>query len=267
MFVERSKVLRIVKIFFMWIVMLPKMVKQPSICGSGKVHFIGDGFLTTRPVGTFDNRLTLAYQKGVFEETPDYIHNYSYTIWRFQVYNWAITNALALEGDLVEIGVWWGVLSYASIEYNENDLKGKTFHLVDAYGAGGGDDLKQHGSIMPYSYGKSVKDYSEDIFSQVKNRFRGKPVKFHRGYVPQILEDSDLPDKVAFLSLDLNNVSAEQSSIEYLWDKVVMGGFVYIDDYGGQGHEDTRHMYDAFFSKRNCDILITPHSSALVMKR
>jgi hypothetical protein len=262
-----STVIRFIKVIKLWLTLFPKMIGNQSICGSGNVHFIGDGFLTTRPVGNFTKKTVESYEKGVFTDTPSHLHRYNYTIFRFQAYNWAVSNALQLEGDLVEIGVWWGILSYASIEYHESKLNNKRFHLVDAFGKLDNDSIDEHMSNMPYISNRSNSKYEEDIFDKVKDRFRGKPVCFHRGYVPEILEtDKGIPDKICFLSLDLNNSEAERKSIEFLWDRIVKGGYIYLDDYGCQGHEDTRLMYDNFFEDKGCNILITPFSSALVVK-
>jgi hypothetical protein len=159
-----------------------------------------------------------------------------------------VNNALLLEGDMMEIGVWWGVLSYGALEVEQN-IRGKKFHLVDAYGNSSTDNI-DHDSRMPYFNSRANLKYEDDIYEKVKERFKGKPVVFHRGYVPEILESKEMPDRVCFLSLDMNSAKFEYAAINFLWERLVKGCFIYIDDFGCQGHEETRRMYRDFFDRK-----------------
>jgi len=261
----KSSILRQAKNIIIWLGMLPKMFKNPSVCGTGKVCYIGDGIISTRSTDVISDKVFSAYKKGVYENTPKVIHKYDYTIYRFQLYHWAVNNALLLEGDMMEIGVWWGVMSYGALEV-ETNLQGKKFHLVDAYGKSSNDDI-DHDSRMPYSKSNSNRKYEDDIYEKVKERFKRKPVVFHRGYVPEILESKEIPDKICFLSLDMNSAKSEYAAINFLWERLVKGCFIYIDDFGCQNHEDTRQMYRSFFDSKNTELLVSPYSSALAIKR
>lgn len=243
--------------FKLWLVLLPRMLREPSIIGSGSITFIGDGFLTTRPYGGFDSDFEDAFYKTFAPPVPINMSRFKYVIWRAHIYSWALNNSLGLRGDCVELGVWWGMLPYTALK--TTNIKDKVFHLVDAFGL-------QPPSTVNESLWIRQEKYGNDIFEEVQKKFTGLPVRFHRGYVPEILEADGFPNEICFLSMDLNNHIAERAGIERLWEKIVIGGYIYIDDYGCQGYKNTRTFYDEFFKGKHCLILKTPYSSALVQK-
>lgn len=153
------------------------------------------------------------------------------------------------------------MFSYTGIKHNNLKSTGKKFHLVDAFGFDESSNTKNSLEI-------ASEKYRPDIFDLVKKKFDRLPVIFHRGYVPEILHEQKgkLPEKICFLSMDLNNYLAEKAGIEFLWDRIVPGGFVYIDDFACQGYEKTRSFYEEFFESKGAFILKTPYSPALVIK-
>ena len=234
------------------------VISDPSFRGS--VTFAGDGFLTTRPFGGFDVRFLKNHLETFDPPVDRSLKRFKKTIWRSHLYSWAMSESSRLEGDMIELGVWWGMFSFTGINYIDLSKYNKKFHLVDAFGV----ENDQKGNLDI-----TADKYRADIFEGVQKKFSDLPVVFHRGFIPEILElDREmLPEKVCFLSMDLNNYLAEKAGIEYLWDSIVPGGFIYIDDYGCQGYELTQKFYDNFFAQRDCKILKTPFSSALVIKR
>ena len=66
--------------------------------------------------------------------------------------------------------------------------------------------------------------------------------------------------------MDLNNAHSERAGIEFVWDRLVPGAFIYIDDYGANGYENTRDFYDNFAKTQNCRILKTPFCSGIMQK-
>lgn len=250
-----------IKTIKLWLSLLPKMMREKSCIGSGKVTFIGDGFITMRPYGGFDGRFNEAFMSTFEPPTAHHMSKYKYISWRSHIYTWAVQNSMRLEGDCVELGVWWGMLSFSACRYVDLRKYNKKFHLVDAFGLQPPNDIKDTKLEI-----KSAK-YHDDIFSTVKDKFSQEPVIFHRGYVPGVLSNNnELPEKICFLSMDLNNHNAEKAGIEALWDRICVGGYIYIDDYGCQGYQKTREYYDKFFDSKGCAVLKTPYSPALVQK-
>ena len=237
---------------------LVKSYKTPSMYGSGAVTFCGDGFLTTRPYGDFDQTFLNLYQESLTRFVPEDFKSYSYTLWRAHYYNTFALNSLNIEGDFVELGVWYGSNAYPVCHNPVFLNSGKKFHLVDAFGFSN-DEIKK--------FGKKSK-YEVDILSAVKKRFEGTNAVIHRGFVPEIFAEigEQLPQKISFLSMDLNDVRFEKAGIEFLWDRISIGGFIYLDDYGCQGYSATQKFYDDFAKEKSCRILKTPFSCAILQK-
>ena len=56
-------------------------------------------------------------------------------------------------------------------------------------------------------------------------------VKVIKGVVPDVLAEVS-PQKIAYLHIDMNSPAAELGAIEVLFDRVVPGGVIVLDDYG-----------------------------------
>ena len=66
--------------------------------------------------------------------TPKNFKRFDYTVWRAHYYETAVLNGIKLEGDCVELGVWYGLYSRVVISSDAFKKSGKTFHLVDSFG-------------------------------------------------------------------------------------------------------------------------------------
>ena len=57
-----------------------------------------------------------------------------------------------------------------------------------------------------------------------------------------------------------------KKGFEFLWKYIVKGAYIYIDDYGAEGYEETQKFYDDFAKKKGLRILKTPFCCALLQK-
>lgn len=221
---------------------LVELVKSPNL-------YCADGFATTNFIGfKSDLRFNEVFSKSLIGIPEKYSTRLAEIEWRAHIVNWAASQALSVEGDFVELGVWYGVLSKNICDQHNFGLKDRNFYLVDSWGSKG-----------------SLVGYEEDIYLNVCDRFYEYPnVKLIRGLVPQILHEIKL-SKIAYLSIDMNNAEAEISALEYLYDKVVTGGVIYIDDYGWN-HPKLRIGVDAFFKNKQESLLHFPSGNAVVIK-
>jgi predicted O-methyltransferase YrrM len=72
--------------------------------------------------------------------------------------------------------------------------------------------------------------------------------------------------KVAYLSIDMNCVMPEIAAAEYLWDRIVSGGVILLDDYGWQGAIAQKRAFDEFAQKRNTLVLPLPTGQGVILK-
>ena len=115
----RAKVKMVVNVFEFSIA-----ASKPSMSGS-RPTFVGDGFLTTRDFGGFDKSFKDRFEYSLNNLTPRNIKNFNYTIWRAHSYEFAALNSLRLEGDLMEMGVWYGVFANTVCQSKEFQSSGK----------------------------------------------------------------------------------------------------------------------------------------------
>ena len=166
---------------------------------------------------------------------------------------WAAKQALKLDGDFVECGVWWGLLSKIICDYtNFEKYTNKSFYLVDTWGD-------------PTSKNLNHQNYQDDIFAKVKERFsKYQNVKLVRGRVPEILESIPVK-KISYLSIDMNGYMAERATLEKYYDLIVPGGIIYFDDYGWN-YPKLRETVDAFFKDKPETLLHFPSANSIVVK-
>jgi hypothetical protein len=75
-----------------------------------------------------------------------------------------------------------------------------------------------------------------------------------------------LPERIAFLHLDMNSSNSEIAALDILFDRVSPGGAIVFDDYGWLSYQAQQHAEDAFMAERGHRILELPTGQGLVIK-
>ena len=68
------------------------------------------------------------------------------------------------------------------------------------------------------------------------------------------------------LHVDLNDAHAEGLAIRYLYERVVSGGIIVLDDYANLGLEDQYAECNEVFKELGRPILTTPSGQGIVVK-
>lgn len=184
--------------------------------------------------------------------------------WRYHVILWAAWRAARLDGDFVECGVNRGGFSRAVVEYVDFANLPKTFYLMDTF-----DGLVE-AYITPEERAMGVTrdafaKYTE-CFDDVRDAFRAFPnVVLVRGPIPDTLPQVT-PEKVSYLSIDMNVVTPEIAAAEWFWDRLVPGAVMILDDYGHAPHVLQKHAFDVFAAKRGVQVLMLPTGQGLIFK-
>lgn len=176
------------------------------------------------------------------------------TIWRIHVLCWAARNGMRLEGDFVECACYKGTSARIVCDYLDFGNSGKQYYLYDLF---------EHDAGMDHH---AMPEHSADLFGWVKQRFTDLPnVHVTQGAVPEILHQI-APEKIAFLHLDINSAAAEIGALELLFDRIVPGGMIILDDYGWLGYRAQKEAEDPFFEARGCRVLELPTGQGMVIK-
>lgn len=180
-------------------------------------------------------------------------------IWRLHVLCWAAGNALRLDGDFVECGVFRGFCSAVAARYLDFKAVPKRWYLYDTFTGIPADQLN--------TGHEDRADFADpDNLRTVRRRFEGYAnVEIVAGRVPEVFATM-VPARIAFLHLDLNSAAAELGALEALFDRIVDGGIIVLDDYGQMYHQEQQVGEDAFFAARGLRVLELPTGQGLVIK-
>lgn len=185
--------------------------------------------------------------------------------WRMHVCLWAARNAMQLDGDFVECGVNTGLFSAMICKMLPigSDPK-RRFWLFDTYSGIPEESLPEAERAQAKFRNQQLYDY--DAYEVASRVFAEYPsVKLVKGILPGSLDQAKIR-KVAYLSIDLNVMAAEIASGEALWDRLVPGAMIVLDDYAFRGHESQYAAWNAFTAARGISVLTLPTGQGLIQK-
>jgi O-methyltransferase len=219
--------------------------------------FIGEGLATWRKTLPF-------FEDARFREIADKLAtllplpNWH---WNLQTVLWAVEQAREVEGDFVELGVFRGHTTAFCAEYVGFQTWPKRWWLYDTF-AGIPDDQVEPG------WAETNRRLYDGTFSyeEVKARFEPWPnVDVILGRVPEVLEKA-APDAIAFMHLDLNNVTAEIAALDKLWERISPGGVIVLDDYGWASAKAQHLAERSWFARHGVHVLSLPTGQGMVVK-
>jgi O-methyltransferase len=183
-------------------------------------------------------------------------------LWRLHTLAWAAKNALNVDGDFVECGVFKGFCSEVILKYLGFQNIPRQAYLYDTF-----EGLPEKTST---ELERRVWDYTmydpEVIYNEVREKFsKYKNVNVVRGIVPDSFEVA-VPEKIAFLHIDMNSEKAEMLALEHLFDKVTPGGVIVFDDFGWTCNANQMKAELAFMNQRGHHVLELPTGQGVVIK-
>lgn len=183
--------------------------------------------------------------------------------WRAHTCIWAARHALLLDGDFVECGVNTGLLSMTVCHAVDFGQQPRRFFLYDTFEGIPADELS--GSERDEAITINAHRYF-DCYEIAKRNFDTFPnVNLVRGRLPGSLAGT-LPERIAYLSIDLNSATFEHQTIEALWPRMVPGAVVVIDDYGFAGKEPQFAMWNEFAATYGTTIMNLPTGQGVLLK-
>ena len=177
-------------------------------------------------------------------------------LWRMATIVWAAEIGLKLDGDFVECGCYKGTTAKVVHEYLEfSKIKNKRYFLYDLFEY---DESFSHHAMPEHS--KTLCDEVKDLFKSEKN------VVITKGKLPETLS-INCPEKISFMHLDLNNVDAEIGTLEILFEKMVPGSIIVLDDFGWMYYEQQNISELNWFNKKGYSVLEIPTGQGILIKR
>ena len=180
--------------------------------------------------------------------------------WRVHIFLWAFKNALRLEGDLIECGVYRGFSSAVAVRYTEFEKHNRRLLLFDTWDGIPENQLDKGRKPIPEYF-----DPQNHI--KVKQRFeKYNNVEIVKGEVPKVFEYTNMPEKISFLHLDMNSSIAEIGALEVLFDKLEKGAVCILDDFGLQIAKEQTKVETEWIKKKGLSICELPTGQGMFIK-
>lgn len=175
-------------------------------------------------------------------------------MWRRYILCTAAIHCVHLPGDFVECGSLWGTGIRTVVDYFGRENFKKTFWGYDTF-----DYNPVAGHVKGYQ--------TEGFYHRVLERFRGyNQVQLIPGLLPDSLIDNS-PDRICFLHVDLNNAESEIQVLDALFDRMVPGSILILDDYEWAEFREQKLREDEWFAARGYRVMPLPTGQGLVFKR
>ncbi|HEX5278428.1 MAG TPA: class I SAM-dependent methyltransferase [Fluviicoccus sp.] len=176
-------------------------------------------------------------------------------LWRRYILCTSAYHCVQLEGDFVECGSLFGTGIKTVIDYFGREEFAKTFWGYDTFDTNPVD-------------GHGFDGQKAGLYEEILKRFDGYDnVKLVKGLLPQSLQGNS-PEKIAFLHIDLNSAEYEVAVLKVLFDRLVPGGILILDDYEWSGlYRPQKLKEDDWFERREYRVIPLPTGQGMVIKR
>lgn len=231
----------------------------------GRDVYAQDGLITVHNHDFLsDPAFDKSYRRGVSAGKVDYHFH-----WRVHVALWAANTAKHLTGDFVECGVNRGFVSSAIMQSLAWNRLNKTYYLLDTF-QGPAEALlspaeREAGYAERGLKGSEIGFYSHTVEEVRTNFSEWDRVKIIQGLIPDTLSKID-SKAIAFLHIDLNCSQPEVAALDYLWDRICLGGIILLDDYAYVGFRLSKEAMDNLAAKRGFQILSLPTGQGMIVK-
>lgn len=215
-------------------------------------YHASDNFITWgRNNSMFDDQVFVKSWESNIESPSD-----RGIVWRRYILATAAFHCVQLDGEFVECGAYTGVGIKTVMDYLGGNRFPKQFWAYDVF---------QHQDGME---NMPMPDVGAGLFERVTSKFSGYPqVRIIKGLIPKSFE-GNCPERIAYLHIDLNQASAEIAALDHLFDRVVPGGMIILDDYEWSGiYRPQKLVEDEWFDSRGYRVMPLPTGQGMVMKR
>jgi hypothetical protein len=184
--------------------------------------------------------------------------------WRAHTCIWAASNCARLDGDFAEFGVNTGILSSMVFRVLGEWIRDRHMFLFDTFHGIPLDSVSAGEARHAREMNETL--YAKDVYEFTKAQFAPYPnVQLVRGLLPDTLSALN-GRRLSYVSIDLNAAATEMAVIEGIWDQLVPGAHVVLDDYGFGRHEEQNSAWNQFAARAGRMILAMPTGQGVLIK-
>lgn len=181
---------------------------------------------------------------------------------RMLLLGWAAESSVKSnpDGVFVELGSGRGFCMSFVLKFLELNLYKPQTYLFDTFENELPISAKSRGAIT------SGNSYFAENFEKVVQRFKPfTSASLIRGELPYTLHALD-KFSISFLHIDLNDGVIEAECLNKLWDRILPGALIVLDDYANRGRNSQRLAIQAVCRKFGVNVLSTPQGQGLIIK-
>jgi len=246
---------------------LPRFLRTPAL--------IVRHFISKRPdyihefdgVATVHNLACLSEQRFKYSLSKAILAGgFDYQIYMSQHQAiWCADTALRLNeaGSFVELGTAKGYTMttiLSAMDYQGKDLSKLSVYLFDSFSS----DATDSRGFQRKEFGKNI--YYAESFEQAEDNFKNfSNVRLIQGTLPESLKNTEI-QAISFLHIDLNAPQIEIECLKLLWEKVLPGGIILIDDFAYKGYEYTNSLFSELSDLLGVSILTTAWGPGIIIK-
>lgn len=169
-----------------------------------------------------------------------------------------LRQAINIEGDVWECGVYKGGTAAMLAKFLDEKSSEKKLYLFDTFEGMPETDLKRDWHKRG--------DFSDTDVESVKAYVGFEELCIiKKGFIPDTFAGLE-SRKVAFAHIDLDIYKSIIDSMEFIWPRLSVGGFVVFDDYGFPSCPGARMAVDEFFASQKAVPLCLQTGQAVVFK-
>lgn len=232
-----------------------KLTKKPII---EKQYYFGEGLESFHNSSDLlSENFQIAYKFAVLNTETDYSIPQ-----RMLLLGWAaVSSAKANPGGVfVELGSGRGFCMSFMLKFLELNLYKPQTYLFDTFNSELPKSAKSRGAIT------SGTSYFAENFEKVVQRFQSfESTELIRGELPSTLHVLDQAS-ISFLHIDLNDGIIEAECLDKLWDKILPGSLIVLDDFANRDRNSQRLAIQSVCRKLGVNVLSTPQGQGLIIK-
>lgn len=156
--------------------------------------------------------------------------------------------------NIAEFGVCDGLTIFFALhacKYKNLDYKA---YLYDTW-----KELDEKNEKLRFKYSYLDIEKTKNNLSNFKEN-----VIFNQGLIPDTFEESENPNDLSWIHIDLNSSTATLATLNFFYNKLISGGIVLFDDYGG--FTETQKVIDNFFLGKDGHFLNLPTGQGIFIK-
>lgn len=175
-----------------------------------------------------------------------------YVLWR------TLQQAAQLDGDVLECGVFRGGTALLAAETVTANGAGKAVHLFDTF-----EGMPQTTEgIDQFEQGWLGRTSAGDVSALMEPYPR---VQIHAGFMPETFHGLDIP-RISWAHVDVDIYQSVRDCIDFIYPRLVRGGYMIFDDYGFPSCPSARRAVDEAFADKPEVPLCLPTGQCLVVK-